>query len=165
MTEKELTIKFEQYDCLEGLPAPDAHLMGEAIDASKTAYAPYSKFRVGAALLLEDGTIIKGSNQENAAYPSGLCAERVAFFSAGSNYPDKKIIAVAVAAFQNDEVSLHPASPCGDCRQVMAEFECRFQSPIRIIMMVKKNEFLVADRVSWLLPFLFSSDNLRSDLK
>ncbi len=135
--------------------------MEAAAEACSQAYAPYSGFKVGAALLLDDGTILKGSNQENAAYPSGLCAERVAFFNAGANYPDRKIVAVAVTAFLKNHKHPHPVSPCGDCRQVMAEFEHRYGNPIRIIMMTEKNQYVILNSVKELLPFLFSSDSLK----
>lgn len=161
MKEKSISITFNTCSGKEELPEKDAMLIDAAIAACSNAYAPYSGFKVGAALLMDDGTIIKGSNQENAAYPSGLCAERVAFFNAGANYPDKKIVAVAVTAVLKNHKHPHPVSPCGDCRQVMAEFEHRYGNPIRIIMMTEKNQYVILKSVKELLPFLFSSDSLK----
>lgn len=160
---KEHTGQFHYIVCSnpDELPEQDALLMKAAMDACNNAYAPYSGFKVGAALLMDDGTIIKGSNQENAAYPSGLCAERVAFFNAGANYPQKRIVAVAVTAVLKNHIHPHPVSPCGDCRQVMAEFEHRYGNPIRIIMMTEKNQYVILKSVKELLPFLFSSDSLK----
>ena len=106
------------------LSAKDYELMSRAIEAVERAYAPYSHFRVGAAILLENGLIIDGSNQENAAYPSGLCAERVVAFSAGSKYPDQKIVKIAVAANKTG-TGICPVTPCGACRQVLLEYELK----------------------------------------
>ncbi|MBL7928160.1 MAG: cytidine deaminase [Bacteroidia bacterium] len=161
MKENTLRITFSTCSGKEELPEKDAMLMNAAMEACRNAYAPYSGFKVGAALLMDDGTIIKGSNQENAAYPSGLCAERVAFFHAGSACPGKKIIAVAISAVLNNHHQPHPVSPCGDCRQVMAEFEHRYGYPIRIIMMTEKDQYVILNSVKALLPFLFSSDSLK----
>ncbi len=161
MKEKTIQVSFHTCSGKEQLPEKDAMLWNAAMDACSNAYAPYSGFKVGAALLLDDGTIIKGSNQENAAYPSGLCAERVAFFNAGANYPEKKIVAVAITAVLKNHKHSHPVSPCGDCRQVMAEFEHRYGNPIRIIMMTEKNQYVILKSVKELLPFLFSSDSLK----
>ena len=110
------------YEDINELPEIDKNLMEEAIKATKKSYAPYSKFRVGAALLMEDGSIIIGNNQENAAYPSGMCAERVAFWKAGSEFPKKKIKKVAITAI-SDHVVDKPVGPCGACRQTMLEYE------------------------------------------
>jgi cytidine deaminase len=163
MKENALKLSYQTCGSHDELPEQDALLMTEAVAACNQAYAPYSGFKVGAALLLDDGTVIKGSNQENAAYPSGLCAERVAFFHAGSNFPGKRIIAVAIAAMFKSSKQQHPVSPCGDCRQVMAEFEHRYHQPIRIIMMTKKNQYVILNSVQSLLPFLFSSDSLKEE--
>lgn len=161
MQKKHLDISFEQYDLITDLPAADKQLLEDAIAATQSAYAPYSNFKVGAAVLLENGVTVKGSNQENAAYPSGLCAERVALFSAGSQFPGVKIKTIAVTAFLKNELQPHPVSPCGDCRQVMAEYEHRYQANIRFIMLGDDNKVLVAENVKSLLPFLFSSDSLK----
>lgn len=161
MQKKELNISFEQYENIQELNEDDRNLLNEAIAATKSAYAPYSDFKVGAAVLLENGTIIKGSNQENAAYPSGLCAERVALFSAGAQHPGIKIKAIAVTAFKAKDPEPRPASPCGACRQVMAEYEQLYKQNIRFIMIAADKKIIVAENVKSLLPFLFSGDNLK----
>ena len=148
------------YNSVDELNDEDRNLMHQAIKATETAYAPYSNFKVGAALLLENGIIVKGSNQENAAYPSGLCAERVALFTSGSQYPDVKIKSIAVTAFANEKLTPHPVSPCGDCRQVMAEYEHRHHKNIRLIMIGNEGKVFVFDGVKLLLPFMFDADSL-----
>lgn len=130
-------------------------LIDAAKQATSNAYAPYSKFKVGAALLLSDGKIITGNNQENAAYPSGLCAERTAVFYANSQFPDQKIIGLAVAAYYNGDFTSELVSPCGSCRQVLLEVESRYQSPVKILMYTNKNEVYVADSMSSLMPLSF----------
>lgn len=120
MTNKEIKISYMEYDSIEQMNPEDRELAQAAINATKHSYAPYSKFNVGAAVMLEDGEIITGSNQENAAYPSGLCAERTAMFYASANRPDKAMTKIAVAAGQDGKLCDSPATPCGACRQVMA---------------------------------------------
>ena len=154
-------IEYEQYDALDELSEDDRRLMLRAIDATGSAYAPYSDFHVGAAVLLENGAIVTGSNQENAAYPSGLCAERVAVFSAAAHYPDIKIKSIAITARFNDQEKLLSVSPCGDCRQVMAEYEHRFHSSIRMIMTGDNGSMIVIPNVKTLLPLMFNSDSLK----
>lgn len=151
---------YDVYESSESLNKADKDLLAKAKEVLTNAYAPYSNFNVGAAVLLEDGTVITGNNQENAAYPSGLCAERVAFFYASSQHPTKKIIAVAVSA---ETKSMHintPVTPCGACRQAMAEYEIKFDSPIRVIMSGESGQIFISPSVSNLLPLLFSSKNL-----
>ncbi len=126
-----------------------------------TAYAPYSNFFVGAALLLENNKIICGSNQENVAFPSGLCAERVAFFSAGSQYPDVPIKCIAITARSPKFRINTPVTPCGDCRQVMAEYEDRHKKDIRVILSGEKGKIYVIDSIKVLLPLMFSGEGLR----
>lgn len=153
---------FEKYDSFEELTAQDRQLMEEAKKAADDAYAPYSKFHVGAAVLLENGVIVRGSNQENAAYPSGLCAERVALFAAGAQHPGNKIVAIAITAYpEGKKIPAVPISPCGDCRQVMAEYELRYDHKIRLIMEGGNGTYIISDRVAQLLPFLFSGDVLK----
>ena len=134
------------------------------IDAAKqstfNAYAPYSNFHVGAALLLENGKIITGNNQENAAYPSGLCAERTAVFYANAQYPDQKIETIAIAAHYNGDFTDDLISPCGSCRQVLLEVESRYNSPVKIMMYNKKNEIYVAESMSSLMPLSFDKKAL-----
>src|SRR4030095_12211287 len=117
MKELSITTKFTAFDSVDDLTDDIKSLMLEAIAIRKKAYAPYSKFRVGAALLLDNGKVVLGSNQENAAYPSGLCAERVAIFQAGAIYPDAKIMKLALTAASDVNVTLTPIPPCGACRQ------------------------------------------------
>jgi len=161
MKKIEVKVTFEQYESAAELEEEDRQLLSMAGEATKSAYAPYSHFHVGAAVLLENGKVVRGSNQENAAYPSGLCAERVALFSAGSQYPDVKIKKIAVTAFLEGSEVPHPVSPCGDCRQVMAEYEHRYGTDIRLIMVSEGGKILLSDNVKTILPFMFNSDNLR----
>ncbi len=118
-----LDINYTEYSSAEEMNPQDRQLVEAAIEAQKGSYAPYSRFNVGAALRLEDGTIVKGANQENAAYPSGLCAERTAMFSASANYPGKAMVSLAIVGGFEGTVSDGPCSPCGACRQVMAEYQ------------------------------------------
>ena len=154
-------IEYELFDSIHELNDSDRNLLLRAIDATASAYAPYSDFQVGAAVILENGEVVTGSNQENAAYPSGLCAERVAVFSAAAHYPDVKIVAVAITARFNDQEKLLSVSPCGDCRQVMAEYEHRFHSSIRMIMTGENGKVVVIPNVKTLLPLMFNSDSLK----
>ena len=118
----------------EELTDSDKRLIEAAKEATKRSYAPYSHFNVGAAAMLEDGTIVTGSNQENAAYPSGLCAERTTLFHAGSEYPGKAVTTLAIAASNCEGFTEQPVTPCGACRQVMLEAEQRYHRPIRMLM-------------------------------
>ncbi|HRC32758.1 MAG TPA: cytidine deaminase [Bacteroidia bacterium] len=161
MQKFELKTEIEIYNSVDELNASDALLMQKAIEATRTAYAPYSNFNVGAAVLLENGEIVSGSNQENAAYPSGLCAERVAVFYSGAHYPNVKIKAIAVTAFIGTQPTPTPVSPCGDCRQVMAECEHRYQSEIRFIMVGDGAKIFVFNSVKLLLPFMFNADSMK----
>ena len=137
------------------LSGTDKVLYQKALDASSRAYAPYSRFQVGAAVLLENGEVITGCNQENAAYPSGLCAERVALFSAGATWPDVPVVALAIIACQDGQIK-EQIAPCGACCQVMLETEQRSGRPMRILLC--GSEYVrVLDSVSTLLPFSFTS--------
>ena len=153
MQKIQLTSSHEEYNSLDELPAKYKSLMLEAHDAAKTAYAPYSDFHVGAAVLLSNGKIVKGSNQENAAYPSGLCASSV-------QYPNVKIEAIAVTAMPGNKEEPVMASPCGACRQVMVEYEHLYHQDIRFIMYGSMNKIIVLDSIKVLLPFSFNSDQL-----
>ncbi|HYF67142.1 MAG TPA: cytidine deaminase [Ohtaekwangia sp.] len=138
------------------------HLIRESEKALASAYAPYSSFRVATSLLMEDNTVVTGSNQENAAYPSGMCAERVALFTAASLHPGKKIVKLLIIAMREDRPgTLLPATPCGGCRQVMAEMEIRQQSPIQILMLWKPGQWVKVSSALSLLPFSFQPDNLK----
>jgi cytidine deaminase len=126
------------------------------------AYAPYSQFHVGAAILLENGTMVEGNNQENAAYPSGLCAERVAIFSVGANFPNQLIRAIAITASSANYVSGEPVTPCGACRQSMLEYELKQNTPIAVYLVSPSDEVIVIPSVSQLLPLHFDAKNLRN---
>ena len=134
-------------------------IIQKAKEATQKAYAPYSKFNVGACVLLANGEIFTGNNQENAAYPSGLCAERVALFYANSNYPNVAVKAIAVCASNNNGFLASPVPPCGACRQVMLESEMRFESPIEVLLIGKNSIQLIKD-TGQLLPLNFEKSNL-----
>jgi cytidine deaminase len=156
---------FVLYDHLEDLDAESKYLAHKAKEATAHAYAPYSKFHVGAAVLLDDGTVVTGTNQENAAYPSGMCAERVALFAAISSHPDSKISKIAVVAKRKTGKDLTPATSCGPCRQVMLEFETRQNKPIEIIMLSQQHKWVKAASAASLLPFSFTKESLEHDEK
>lgn len=159
---KKITINttFSVFDSKNDLGTEVQSLMEKAIEIRKTAYAPYSKFRVGAAILLDNGKIVLGSNQENAAYPSGLCAERVAIFQAGSLYPESKILKMAISATSDEKPVLEPIPPCGSCRQSIAEYEIRQETPIEIFFMGESGIVYQSDSLRNLLPFMFDKKYL-----
>jgi len=161
MKKKELTISFTEFDSIQELSEQDASLVNSADDAISDAYAPYSGFKVGAAALLENGEIIKGNNQENAAYPSGLCAERVALFYASAKFPKLAVRAIAVSAKAESFQLEGPVSPCGSCRQVMAETENRSQNKLRIIMKGMKGKIYIVEGVNNILPWMFMPNELK----
>lgn len=144
----------------EELSEQDCQLIDMAKQATLQSYAPYSQFHVGAAALLDDDTIVTGTNQENVAYPSGLCAERTALFYAGSAYPDKAVVALAIAAYTKGEFTSTPIAPCGACRQVMLEVEQRHRCPIRILLYGTEGIYLIEGGVSELLPLTFNASFL-----
>lgn len=150
---------YEEFDSSSELNIQEKELIEKAEEIAKDAYAGYSKFSVGAAVLLENGVIVTGSNQENAAYPSGLCAERVALFYASSQYPNIAVKAIAVTALRNKEPLNEPVPPCGSCRQVFVEWEKRFNQPF-VVLMAGKKKIIRIEKASWLLPFNFQSDFL-----
>lgn len=145
---------------LEDLDLESKYLAHKAKDATNHAYAPYSKFHVGAAVLLEDGTIVTGTNQENAAYPSGMCAERVALYSAIAQFPEGKITKLAIVARRKGSKELVPATSCGPCRQVMLEFEVRQEKPFEVIMLNQDHQWVKAPSAESLLPFSFTKASL-----
>jgi cytidine deaminase len=155
------TFTYHAYDSIDELSPEDGELLKEAEVALKDAYAPYSRFKVGAALLLENGTIHKGNNQENAAYPSGICAERVALFHAISSNPGAIVSAIAIAAEAQDFDLTRIITPCGSCRQVMLEYEVNSASPMKIIMGSCKGQIIVVDSVLSLLPLSFCETRLK----
>ena len=153
-------IKVCSYD---ELSPSDRSLIDEARKAAQKSYAPYSRFNVGAAVRLAGGDIVSGSNQENAAYPSGLCAERTALFWAGAQHPDKAVEAIAIAARTEAGEIEKPISPCGACRQVMLETEIRFSRPMRIILYGTKECYIIEGGTKELMPLSFSSDFLKTN--
>jgi cytidine deaminase len=156
MAQVQFTINYEEFSSPEEMDPVDQKLIAEALDAQKGSYSPFSHFQVGAALLLADGTIVKGANQENVAYPSGLCAERTAMFAAGANYPDTPMVTLAIAGSDHGVLCESPASPCGSCRQVMAQYQRKFGRPIQIILVGSKR-IRKFQKVDDILPFIFDS--------
>ena len=154
------TSELISYNSVEELPLELKELVNTAKDNLASSYSPYSGFQVASALKLENGKVIIGSNQENIAYPSGLCAERVAIFSAGSNYPGVSIEAIAITANSSNGEVADPVTPCGACRQVMIEIECTQEKPITVVMTGFKGEVWVTKSVSQLIPFYFTSDKV-----
>lgn len=141
----------------------EMELLTKAEQAADNAYAPYSEFNVGAALQLEDGTFVLGSNQENVAYPSGLCAERVAIFSASSNHPKKRVLAMAITVKTDKTEVVEPLSPCGNCRQVIMEYQHNQQAPIKLILAGESEKVIIFDDAASLLPFAFEADYLKNN--
>jgi len=139
------------------LAIQDADLLRIAYVAAANAYAPYSHFRVGAAILLKSGHIVSGNNQENAVYPSGMCAERVALFYAGSQFPKTPIAKIAITAIGSENEVIMPVPPCGNCRQALLEYEMRYGEPIEVIMAGEKGDVFIVKSVADLLPLSFNS--------
>ena len=156
MVTKEIDIKYIEYSSLEELLPEDRELASEAIAAMGGAYAPYSHFHVGAAVRMSNGQIVRGANQENAAFPSGLCAERTAMFAASARYPDKDMLSIAIAGGVHGKLSGNPATPCGACRQVMAQYQAKSGKPMSVLM-VAQGRILKFDRVDDILPLIFNS--------
>ena len=151
-----------RYSSVEELPESDHSLLEMAREALKSSYAPYSKFHVGCALLLANGKIIKGSNQENIAYPSGLCAERVAIFHAGSEYPGISILAMAITVQSDDYKVNSPAMSCGACLQSISEYETKQNQPIRTILQGETGDIYISEQGTLaFLPFRFEMDELK----
>ena len=155
-----LISEFQSYENIEQLSKSDKNLMYMAIEARDKAYAPYSNFFVGAAILLANNLIITGNNQENAAYPSGLCAERVALFYAGANYPGVEILKIAITASSKQQITKEPIPPCGACRQSISEYEVKQKQEIEIIFMGAEGKVVVSQSMSKLLPFVFDGSVL-----
>ena len=158
-----ITFSYKEFDNISELFTDDLELVEAAKEAAYNAYAPYSKFRVGAALRLESGKIICGANVENAAFPSGICAERSALSNSVSNHSNDKPVALAVAAMNEDGLTNEPVPPCGNCRQVIAEEESRTGNQIRIILAGKTKVFVI-ESISSLLPLQFNNRNLKVNL-
>ena len=160
MKEIQIETKLSVFESFEELSQSEKDFMNQAIEIRKKAYAPYSKFQVGAAIVLDNGVVLQGSNQENAAYPSGLCAERVVIFYAGANYPNSKIMKLFISATPSDRDSENPIPPCGSCRQSIAEYEIKQDLPIEIYFMGAKGAIYKSDSLKNLLPFMFDKNNL-----
>lgn len=150
-----VTASFTLYNSVAELPEEAKYLMEKAVSVRKKAYAPYSKFRVGAAVELNNGEVVLGSNQENAAYPSGLCAERVAVFHAGALYPEAKMVRLAISAASDEKEVTSPIPPCGSCRQAIAEYEIKQDSPVEIYFMGESGKVIKSDSLKDLLPLVF----------
>lgn len=148
------------YNDVSELSAEDKMLMDKAVEARQKAYAPYSKFNVGAALLLEGGEIVLGNNQENAAYPSGMCAERVAIWKAGSEFPNMRVLKIAITAASTNREVATPVGPCGACRQTLSEYEINQKTPIEILFMGEIGKIVKTESLLDLLPFSFDSSYL-----
>jgi len=158
---KALSITYEQYDTAQDLRKDIQSLALKAQEAAEKAYAPYSKFHVGCAISLENGTIVTGNNQENVAYPSGLCAERVAIFSASATLPGEKIKSIFIRAFSKKFMVNQPISPCGSCRQVLLEYQMlQKDQPIPIYMQGASGPILMINDIRDLLPFCFFEEKL-----
>ena len=145
---------------LEECSETEKKLIEAAKNATQRAYAPYSGFSVGAAVLLENGEIVSGNNQENAAYPSGLCAERTTVFFANATFPEEKVIAIAVAAYHKGAFTTDVITPCGACRQVLLETENRFRTPMKVLMYSEKGVYVV-NSIRNLLPLSFGDEMLK----
>ena len=160
MQEHQISFSFTEYASKEELPEADRILLEQAIEARANAYAPYSKFNVGAALRLSNGEITIGSNQENASFPSGLCAERVAVFQAGARYPGVVMECLAISALGIHPGNGQPAAPCGNCRQSIHEYEFKQKKPLRIILQSGDGPVYVVNSMADLLPLGFDNSHL-----
>jgi cytidine deaminase len=161
MKEQKFEFSFHVYDSSDDLNEDDRQLLTEARTATRNSYAPYSHFFVGASAKLSNGSIVTGSNQENASYPVGTCAERVLLGTVSSLYPNEAIETMAISYQSNALKSDHPISPCGMCRQALQEFEGRMKKPIRLILGGMKGKIYIIQSVSQLLPLAFTNEELR----
>ena len=155
-----VTSNFEVYDAVEELPEAIQDLMKEAVLARDNAYAPYSQFKVGAALALDNNEVVTGSNQENASYPSGLCAERTAIYYAGSRYPEAQIENIAISAKSMKHKVEAPVPPCGACRQALVEYEVKQEAEIAVYFMGESGKVMKANSIKDLLPLIFDNSAL-----
>jgi cytidine deaminase len=160
MKEIYIETKLSVFESFDEMSQSEKEYMNKAVEIRKKAYAPYSKFQVGAAIVLDNGVVLQGSNQENAAYPSGLCAERVVIFYAGANYPNNKIVKLFISATPSNRDSENPIPPCGACRQSIAEYEIKQDLPIEIYFMGAKGTIYKSNSLKNLLPFMFDKNNL-----
>lgn len=161
MNQQTLSITFEQYNGLEDLEQNDQDLCREAVRGMESSHSPYSGFRVGCAVQLDDHSVVLGSNQENVAYPSGLCAERVALFSIGAHHPNRKILKMAITAHTDHFEINDPVTSCGACLQVMAEYEKKQNHPIEVIFYCRNGQTLKVTGIQSLLPFAFAETRLK----
>jgi cytidine deaminase len=161
MKKEEYQFTYEVYDSISDLNEQDAWLVNEAREVTSAAYAPYSNFNVGAVAKLNNGEIVAGTNQENASYPVGICAERVLLASAASLYPNIAIDTIAISYDNTTGLSNHPISPCGMCRQALVEYEERVKQPIRLILSGLDGKVIVIEKANALLPLSFGSVDLK----
>jgi cytidine deaminase len=159
MKRKTIEIQYTEVDSLAELSEMDAFLVNKAREVSGKAWAPYSGFHVGAVALLDNGEVVMGNNQENAAYPSGLCAERVTLFAANANFPDVPVRVMAISAQSKTGLVTENVKPCGSCRQAILESEIRFEQPIRLLL-DSASKILIVDGIKNLLPLSFGKDDL-----
>ncbi len=160
MKEVKVESTFFVFDDLKDIPSDVQQLMQNASEARDNAYAPYSKFHVGTAILLDNDEVVTGSNQENASYPSGLCAERTAIYYSGAKYPKAKILKMAIIAGSTKNITSKPIPPCGACRQAIAEYEIKQASPIEIYFMGETGKVVKSNSLANLLPLLFDKSVL-----
>ena len=156
MTAKQINIAYQEFSSIDELNAEDRELAQAAIEGMKGSYAPYSHFNVGAAVRMSNGQIVIGANQENAAFPSGLCAERTAMFAAGAKYPEKDMCSIALVGGVYGRITDEPATPCGACRQVMAQYQAKAGKPMSVIMVGAKRIWKF-EKVDDILPLIFDS--------
>lgn len=156
MIEQEIKVKYQEFASIDELNAEDRELAHAAIEGMQGSYAPYSHFNVGAAVRMTNGQIVRGANQENAAFPSGICAERTAMFAASAKYPDKEMVSIALAGGVYGRITDEPATPCGACRQVMAQYQTRAGKPMSVIMVGAKKVWKF-EKVDDILPLIFDS--------
>jgi len=161
MKKQNIAFELEVYESLDELVENDQKLMLSAIEARKNAYAPYSHFHVGAAVLLENGEVVIGNNQENACYPAGLCSERIAIFQAGAQFPNIVIKAIAISSSSKNYEVDTPAAPCGNCRQSISEYEVKQKEPIQLMMMGEKGGVLKCNSIGDILPLAFTNSFLK----
>ena len=160
MKKVQLSTSITVFESIDELPSEVQELMAKAVEIRKTAYAPYSNFQVGTAFLLENGETVTGNNQENAAYPSGMCAERVAVWNASSQFPNIKILKIAITASSENNPVTEPVAPCGACRQTLSEYELKQEDPIEIYFMGQEGNIVKTDSLHDLLPLAFDKSFL-----
>lgn len=160
MKQQKLEFEYELYNSISELKEEDAWLLEEARSVTDNAYAPYSHFHVGAVAMMANGEIVAGTNQENASYPVGICAERVLLGTIATQHPHVEIKSIAISYSSDSVKSDHPISPCGMCRQALLEYETRLQKPIRLILGGLEGKILIINKASLLLPFAFTSNEL-----